>query len=134
MPPQRILYCAAMLGALAGCNDDPTKPTPGLCEEQVSLTIGTGVTPRFDWSPACRVTMLEVENTETSTSAWTVLAGPFSPGGLAPPVTYGTAPSGAIVLGTDDEPLETGRTYVLVLRVVDILAGEYEVGRREFTP
>src|SRR5688572_15992528 len=98
MLPRRVLVCGAMLGALAGCNDDPTEPTPALCEAPVSITIGTGVTPRFDWSPACRVTMLDVQNTETSTSAWTVLAGPFIPGGLAPPVTYGTAPPGALVL------------------------------------
>jgi hypothetical protein len=78
--------------------------------------------------------MLEVDNTEANTSAWTVLAGPFSPGGLAPPVTYGTAPPGAFELGSGAEPLEAGRAYMLVLRVVDILAGEYEIGRREFTP
>lgn len=134
MRPHRLLSCAAMLGALTGCNDAPTESAPALCEGEVSITVGSGLTPSFGWSPACRVTMLEVRNSETNTSAWTVLAGPFSPGGLAPPVTYATAPPGAIELGPDEESLETGRAYILVLSVVDIAAGEYEVGRREFTP
>jgi hypothetical protein len=121
-----------MLGALIGCADEPTEPAvPGLCEDDVAITVGTGVTPRFEWSPACRVTVLEVQNTETNTSAWTVLG--FSPGGIVPPVTYGTAPPRAINL-PDEETLETGTSYILVLSVIDILAGEYEVGRREFTP
>lgn len=126
-----------MAGALVGCGDGPTEPeVPRLCaEEDVTITVGSGVTPRFEWSPACRVTFLEVQNPETNTSAWTVFAGPFGPGeiGIIPPLTYGTVPPGAIDFA-DAESLETGTTYVLVLRVIDILAGEYEVGRREFTP
>ena len=128
-----------MVGALVGCGDNPTEPTvPALCEEgaTVAITVGPGVTPRFEWSPACRVTFLEVQTTETNPSAWTVFAGPFGPPGaigIVPPVTYGTVPPGAIDFA-DAESLETGTTYVLVLSVIDILAGEYEVGRREFTP
>lgn len=123
-----------MVAALVGCGDEPTEPAvPGLCEQDITITVGAGVTPRFAWSPACRVTVLDVHNTETNTSAWTVIAGPFSPGGIAPPVTYGTAPPGTIGL-PDEETLETGTTYVLVLTVFDIGVGELEVGRREFTP
>jgi hypothetical protein len=76
--------------------------------------------------------MLQVRDAETDIPVWTLLAGPFN--GLTPPVTYGTAPPGAITSDPDEEALAAGTSYILVLRVADIFAGEYEVGRREFTP
>ena len=131
----RILVCSAILGALVGCGDEgPSEPVFALCDRTVTLTVGTGVTPRFEWSPACRVTMLAVRNTVTNTSAWTVIAGPFSPGGIAPPVIYGTAPPGAVGLGPEEEALEPGTAYVVVLSVIELSVGEQEVGRRQFTP
>ena len=134
MNRRRILVCSAILGALVGCEDEgPTgREVPTLCEQGVTITVGTGLTPSFEWSPVCRVTMLQVRDAETDIPVWTLLAGPFN--GLTPPVTYGTAPPGAITSGPDEEALAAGTSYILVLRVADIFAGEYEVGRREFTP
>src|SRR5690242_8133998 len=46
--------------ALAACgSDNPAAPTVA-CQTAITATVGTGTTPRFDWSPACGITAISV--------------------------------------------------------------------------
>jgi hypothetical protein len=126
-----------MVAALAGCDDEPTAPRVlPLCGAPVSVTVSAGLAPTFDWSPACRVSMLQVSEADTEFPVWTVFAAPLDERGIAPAVTYGSLPVGAFRFNPEPlaPALEDGTTYVLVLTVVGLLIGEHEVGRQEFTP
>ena len=59
----------------------------------VTLTITSGTTPTFAWTPRCRLFFLVVEPAESGADLWSIIT--RSENGLAPPVTYGTVPSGA---------------------------------------
>lgn len=71
----------------------------------------------FDWSPACPVAMVLVE--DNGSDMWYAAAADLSSTStessniILPPVTYGTAPSGTD--GIPPETLVAGHTYTVVL-------------------
>lgn len=82
----------ASLAALAACDDDPTGDDDALCRGNVSVSVSGGTTPTFTWSPACRVSSLQVQ-TEAGAEVWFIES---SGEGIASGVTYGTVPAGAV--------------------------------------
>jgi hypothetical protein len=86
-----------MIAAVVGCDDEPTAPRElSVCAAPVAVTVSTGLTPTFDWMPACRVHVLEVVRAATSTTEWLVLADPLDGRAIVPGVRYGTVPPGAL--------------------------------------
>ena len=130
------LLRSAVFAALIGCDDEPTAPRAlPACSTPVTPTVSAGLTPTFDWSPACRVSLLRVREADTDAPVWSVFADPPDGRGIAPAVTYGSAPAGAFQPNREPAPaLATGTSYVLILTVIALPVGEFEVGRREFTP
>jgi hypothetical protein len=126
-----------MIVALVGCEDEPTAPRAlSVCGAPVAVTVSSGLTPTFEWTPACRVSVLDVRRVATGTTEWLVLADPLDDRAIAPGVRYGTVPSGALG-GNPAAPapaLEAGTSYVVALTVFALPAGPNEVGRQEFTP
>lgn len=131
-----MLLRSAMLAALIGCDNTPTVPRAlPLCSTPVIPTVSAGLTPTFDWSPPCRVSLLRVREADTDAPVWSVFADPLDGRGIAPAVTYGSVPAGVFQPNPEPAPaLATGTSYVLILTVIALPVGELEVGRRGFTP
>ena len=126
---------AVILAALLGCEDEPTasRGLP-LCASPVEVTVSAGLTPTFGWSPACRVTVLEVRDADQDFPVWSLFAGPGERA-IVPGVRYGEVPLGVLLSSPDPAPsLEAGTSYVLILTTIEIFLGEREVAREEFTP
>ncbi len=97
------------LVASVGCSDSTGPGSGGLCTSDVAVTVSAGTTPRFTWTPACRVLGLLVE--EDASDMW-FLDGTGA--GIASGVTYGSVPSGASQ-ESPALPLLTGTTYEVIL-------------------
>ena len=76
-----------------GSDDDPVGPPNDLspCTGPVSVTISSGSTPTFSWTPACTIQFLIVE--ENASDRWDLTA--LDGRGIAPGVRYGVVPAGA---------------------------------------
>ena len=122
------LVAALAAGALLGCGDDGTSPSPG-CTADVEITVLNDPTPYFTWEPACGVAALFVEEIGGA-DVWYVTA--TSSAGIASGVRYGETPPGATEV-MEAEPLEDGRTYfVYVAR--GSASGFVLAGLRSFSP
>jgi len=79
------------------------------CPGDVKISVETGTTPKFDWSPDCEVTGLWVKDQETGKFVWAIegASNPFKP-----PVVYGSTPKSVKTL-TSPAPLLTDRKYVV---------------------
>lgn len=107
-----LLACGDATGPedeLTPCTDDTGS---------VAVSVTSGLTPTFDWSPACGVAMILVEEdggdvwgASTDQETW---GNPASANMIHPPVTYGAALSGATTF-EDAAPLLSGHTYEVVL-------------------
>ncbi len=139
--PQSVVACA-MLVAIASCSGDSvTDPTMPLaaCTSNVSISVGTGTTPTFTWSPACTVLALIVEGSDGG-DAWFIWG---NSQGIAPGVRYASVPSGAV---QDDSPetLQAGRLYDVsvfrgtagenILGWSDAEAAQRLIGNQAFRP
>ena len=122
-----------MVLALTACGDS-TGTAGGGCDEPVTMTIGSGTTPSFDWSPACtvaQVTVTEIGASPDKELKWAVLA---DQNVIRPPVRYGTTPAGALQIHAP-EALSAGKSYLVGLAVQDATTGELEVQvQLQFTP
>lgn len=97
---------------LAACSDS-TGVGSGAppCPDSVNVSVTGGTTPTFSWTPACRVFFLNVE-LPGGADQWNVISD--SANAIAPPVTYGTVPLGAV--GTPGAtPLSVGTSYTVYL-------------------
>jgi hypothetical protein len=124
-----------LVAAFVGCDDDPT--TPGglaVCRTPVTITVSAGLTPTFNWTPACRVEALTVRHAANGATMWSLFA-TLDNRGIPPGVRYATVPVGAFELGADaPPPLEAGATYVVTLTVFGFPTGPEQEFRQEFTP
>ena len=86
----------ASLLMLAGCSSDsdPAGPSVALspCTGAINVTVSSGTTPTFTWTPACTVAYMIVE--EDASDRWLLTATDRAKG-IAPGVRYGTVPAGA---------------------------------------
>ena len=116
-----LLVAFTLTLCVAGCGDDSTGPAAEACTPEtttVTATVTTGQTVVFDWEPACPIAMLLVEDDAsdmwgigTDEESW---GDPSDANQIAPPVTYGVTPPGAIAF---EEPLnlEANVPYDLAL-------------------
>ncbi len=119
--PTRLAFFFLTIGLL-GCGDDPASPeNESPCTDEtgtVVVSVTSAQTPTFTWDPACSVALLLVE--EEASDMWgvgtdeSVWNDPSLANLIAPPVTYGSVPSGSIAF-QDPLPLVTGVTYELIL-------------------
>jgi hypothetical protein len=114
------------------CSGDSTGPDADGCTPAttaVQATVSTGNAVTFDWSPACDVALLIVED-ENGGDMWLVRSPDLSNGSpnlanrVFPRVTYGQTPTG-MTAPSAASPLVAGQTYKLVLwRIVPIAPGQ----------
>jgi hypothetical protein len=108
----RTTWMVVLSCATAACSSDPTSPGDSVqeCTGPVTVSVSSGTTPTFDWTPRCSLFLVLVE--QGASDRWLVL----SPGanGIPPPVQYGVLPPGA---SQEDVaiPLAAGQTYDIVL-------------------
>ncbi len=112
------LNLAVLLWACGG--DGPTDIAPPCTDDTgaVTVTVGAGLQPVFNWEPACAIAVLLVE--EQASDQWgistddTTWGDPAQANLISPPVTYGVTPPG-IDEFRPPETLIAGVTYELIL-------------------
>ena len=106
--------------SVLGCGD-PAGPDQEACTDQtgtVSVTVTAGLTPSFNWSPACKVAVLLIE--EDASDMWGISsdeatwANPAAANVIGPPIAYGSSHSGTTA-SQAPLPLVSGHTYEVVL-------------------
>lgn len=133
---------ATALLAVQACSDEPSGPPRPLAPctaadiENLTITVGSGLEPTFDWSPRCSVNELRVEYADPELPddpprvAWLTFE-LF----LSPPIRYGAPPAFGFPELFPPEPLERGRTYtVRLLQMGATPDAEIEAGWAEFVP
>ena len=106
-----IVASTAFLAVMSCSDDDPVSPNaPAACTGNVTVTVTTGTTPTFSWTPACSIVALIVE--EGANDQWNVLAN--GDPGFGPSVVYGTKPAGSTQVGLLT-PLRAGVNYTVTL-------------------
>lgn len=91
-----VVTLVAALGSASGCGGESpiTIPEqPAACNGPIAVSVSSGVTPSFDWSPRCGVSnILVTKSTPAGDSlVWAVnVAESIRMGG---PITYGKTPS-----------------------------------------
>ena len=114
------LVAALALGAVA-CADAVGPADAGECLDDtgaVTVSVGSGLAPAFDWSPRCPVALILVE--EDASDMWAagtdeaLWYDPAAANAIDPPVTYGVTPSGATYV-QDPLPLVSDHTYDVIL-------------------
>lgn len=99
-----VLSCAMLLA----CSSDGTNPSDApVCTGPVTITVSSGTSPSFSWTPACRLFFVNVEL--GATDQWSIISD--STNAIAPPVRYGVVPAGAQQSSSEVTPLQGGETY-----------------------
>ncbi len=112
----KYMIALCVVPALTSCSDSTDPGSLPVCGVGVTLTASSGTTPTFNWNPACRVGFLSVEEIGGS-DLWSIV-GVNMTNAIAPGVTYGLVPEGA-VQGGPLEPLSLGTTYLVGIVVVE---------------
>ena len=127
----RTLWLLALSAGLA-CSD-PAGPGTSVpeCSGPVTVSVSSGTSPTFDWTPECRLFLLLVEL--GAGDQWLVISD--GENAIEPPVRYGVVPEGA----REDEaavPLEPGQTYDVTLGRWTGPGGDdgAMIANQEFTP
>ncbi len=124
--------CAASIAflVLASCgDDDPVSPdAPAACTGDVTVTVSSGTTPEFSWTPECSIVALIVE--EEGADQWAIFAN--GDPGFGPSVLYGTKPAGSNQT-IPPKPLQPGVLYTVTLFRAP-LANPVVNALRSFTP
>ena len=113
----------ATASLVVGCSDDPTSPDDDQaslsCEADTGAVVATvSASEVFDWSPACAVALLLVE--EGASDVWGISTddatwnSPDQANLIAPPISYGAPQTGASQF-QEPLPLVSGVTYELIL-------------------
>ncbi len=105
---RKYMIALCVVAALTSCSDSTDPESLPVCGVGVTLTVSSGTTPTFDWNPACRVGFLSVEEIGGS-DLWSIF-GVNMTNAIAPGVTYGLVPEGAVG-SVPPGPLSPGTTY-----------------------
>ena len=128
----RTLGAVLSVVVAVACNDSTAPPSE--CGASVSVTVGSGTAPVFNWTPTCRLFLVLVEDPITGGDQWGVESD--STNAIAPAVTYGTTPPGATKQLTLPTTLQAGHPYrVSVFRFTG--PGHEDgllIGQASFTP
>jgi hypothetical protein len=135
----RLLALLPMALAVASCGDS-VGPGGNGCDVLSAVTIGSGTTPTFDWSPACNIAQLTItDETETDPDKklkWSIIA---DQNVIRPIVTYGVAPANTtqtqapgILIGSGSGT--PAHTYSLTMSVVQQDGTYFVVALQNFTP
>ena len=105
-------WIVALGCAMTACSSDPTSSGTSVpeCTGPVTVTVSSGASPTFDWTPRCSVFLVLVE--QGASDRWLVIS--YGSNAITPPVRYGVQPPFA----SQEEatiPLEAGQTYDVVL-------------------
>ncbi len=125
---RKYMIALCVVAALMSCSDSTDPESLPVCGVGVTLTVSSGTTPTFDWNPACRVGGLLVEESGGS-DRWSIF-GVNMTNAIAPGVTYGLVPEGAVQIGplecgtgecrpTQPQPLSPGTTYQMGIAVFE---------------
>lgn len=109
---RRILILIGI--AVTACGSDAVGPEGALpaCTGAVSVSVSGGAAPTISWTPACRLFFVLVEPLESGADQWGIISD--STNAIAPPVTYGVTPAGAVQQAAP-VPLLVGQSYKVVL-------------------
>ncbi len=113
---RKYMIALCVVAALTICSDSTDPESLPVCGVGVTLTVSSGTTPTFDWNPACRVGFLIVEEIGGS-DLWSIF-GVNMTNAIAPGVTYGLVPEGA-VQSVPALPLSPGTTYQMGIIVLE---------------
>lgn len=113
---RKYVIALCVIAALTSCSDSIDPESLPVCGVGVTLTVSSGTTPTFDWNPSCRVGFLSVEETSGS-DLWSIF-GVNMTNAIAPGVTYGLVPEGA-VQSVPPEPLSPGTTYQMAIIIFE---------------
>jgi hypothetical protein len=125
--------------SLLTCSDSAFEPIVACTDDQeVTIQVSAGATPRFTWDPSCGMASIQVWATETSSDGWVLYSGSHAaenplPSGLR----YGEVPPKGLE-PADPVPLRTGVEYrVAVYRWIGEPGGPgsiFERGHGIFRP
>ena len=135
---ERWLWVTAtcvMSCALASCSADRSvSANISPCDGPLTITVTSGRTPTFDWTPHCGVNRLIVLPANPPvgliTQGWTVSS---AVGLFKAPITYGVLPNGAD-RGDAATPLVPGTTYQVIIYRAAYEAIAASSGSATFTP
>jgi hypothetical protein len=88
-----------LASALVSCDGgtSPSVVVPCSDDQEVIISVSSGLQPTFTWEPACGMASIQVWASATSTDGWVLYSGANSAANpLRPGVKYGEAPFGAI--------------------------------------
>jgi len=134
-PWLKVIVTCLIGAAVGSCSADRSltaSVTP--CDGPLTVTVSSGTTPTFDWTPNCGVNRLLVLPANPPpgliTEGWAVNS---ASGLFKPPITYGALPNGADP-GSAATALVAGTTYQ-----VTVYRAAYEAiiasgGSATFTP
>lgn len=90
------------------CSSNPTGPGGSVsdCTGPVTISVSSGTSPSFTWTPTCRLAFLIVEL--GAEDYWLIITD--STNAIPPPVQYGVLPAGARQRAAAT-PLQAGQTY-----------------------
>jgi hypothetical protein len=128
-----VLACLTLLGPLTACSD---AFSPAVCTTPVEISVTSGTSPSFSWTPTCQAAGLTVEAMDGSgTVMWTVVT-LSTQNTLEAPVRYGQRPK-----NTSPTPaaqaLMTGTRYrvsVIAAQTGSNGVSLFGIGSLEFIP
>lgn len=117
---------------LISCSDNSTSSTDPDCSGRVEISVSSGTTPTFTWTPECAIFFLIVEPADSGTDLWMIAT--EGSNSIGSGVKYGEVPEGAQELH-DPVELVFGNEYKIAMyRYTDSNNEEYAlIGTKQFT-
>jgi hypothetical protein len=115
-----------------GCSSVDNPQNLPECQGPVSVSVGSGPTPVFSWTPRCLAGQIIVGLPDGYANFW-VATGSDNTNSLPTPIRYGTLPDSSSLR---PHALAVGGDYrVVVLRASGDSAAPFQgIGTKEFTP
>jgi len=142
MTTQRLNFLLKRFGIallLASCSHSAFEPIVACTDQQqVTVLVSSGTSPRFTWDPSCGMASVQVWATESSSDGWVLYSGSYaSENPLPSGLRYGEVPPKGLQ-PADPSPLRRGIEYrVAVYRWLGEPGGPgglFERGNTTFRP